>query len=459
MEVTMGSPKRMLWSLVLTVCLTTGAAAATPRAPTPSASPSAAASDVIEVRVEARADDPCPLEVEPACTAQVSISPVGVGEPVVEGTLDPAADPATALTAYLAPGSYAVSVTALGLPEDTVLSDPPGQEPYPTGGCGTTLELVPEQVMVRVTALMAWYQAACGITIEPQAAMTGPPALADPVRATGQPPRFRPRGAPEASATGNGIQLDLWVRDTTLRQGQWLLAHLRVTNVGRKAIRYEGIIEDLRCPPLRFSADTSGLFDPGRTWTGIAGEFKRRFMDQGLLQRTPLTIPERARGRTCTVGRVSRLAPGAVVEVPLAAMPAYELRAQPLPSGVISVSAAFEGRRFGDSDRVVVTTDVTLAGDPVTYPSPGQLADAALSTPGFIEALEMAPNTDAWMNAWAAWWPRRPYPPQPRMAGTASAPRGVLEIGQFVGSDLDRPFVVGAVIDPWTGESLGSSWF
>jgi hypothetical protein len=307
---------------------------------------------------------------------------------------------------------------------------------------------------------MRWYQPACGIVIEPWAPDAARPTLAPAIRATGQPPRFRPQGAPDATATENGIRLDLWIKDATLEQGQWLLAHLRVTNVGGRAITSNGIFKDLRCPPLRFTADTSALFDPGQTWTGVAGEFKARFMDQGLLQRAPLAIPRRDRGRGCgDVGRVSRLAPGAVVDVPLAALPAYELRAQPLPPGVISVSAAFEGRKFGDPDRVVVTSDVTLAGDPVTYPSPGQLADAALSTPGFIEALAMAPETDAWMNAWASWWPRRPYPPQPRMAGTASAPRGVLEVGQFVGTDLDRPFVVGAVIDPWTGESYGSSWF
>ena len=81
------------------------------------------------------------------------------------------------------------------------------------------------------------------------------------------------------------------------------------------------------------------------------------------------------------------------MDVPLAGVPAYELRAQPLPPGVIHVSAAFEGREFSDPDRVSVSTDVTLAGDPVGYPSPGQLADAALSTPGFIEALEMVPDT------------------------------------------------------------------
>jgi hypothetical protein len=341
-----------------------------------------------------------------------------------------------------------------------VITDPPGLAPFPIGGCGTTLELVAEEPVVTVTAKMQWYQAACGIVIEPRTSFAERPTMSEPVRAKGQPPRFRPRGAPDATATANGIRLDLWIRDATLEQGQWLLAHLRVTNVGRKAIVYDGIIQDLRCPPLRFTADTSALFDPGQTWSGMAGEFKQRFMDQGLLQRTPLTIPKRARGRGCgDVGRMSRFRPGAVVDVPLAAMPAYELRSQPLPPGVIRVSAAFDGRNFGDPDRASVSTDVTLGGDPVGYPSPGQLADGALSTPGFVEALEMAPDTEAWMNAWTSWWPRRPYPPQPRMAGAASAPQGILEVGQFVGSDLDRPFVVGAVIDPWTGESFGSFWF
>lgn len=451
--------KRILWPLSLMACLSTGAAAATPAPSSPSISPSAPP-DAVTVTVETRSKDACP--VESGCGAVVSITQAGSMVAVLDGTIDLAAgssDPGPGLVASLAPGSYAVTVTAVGLSEDTVIADPPGQTPYAVGGCGATLELVPAQPVVAVTADMQWYQPGCGIVIEPRAPAVERPALAEGVRPNGQPPRFRPRGEPDATATANGIRLDLWVKDTTLRQGQWLLAHLRVTNVSRKAIAYEGIIEGLRCPPLRFTADTSALFDPGQTWTGIAGAFKERFMDQGLLQRTSLTIPKRARGRACTVGHDSRFRPGAVVDVPLAGMPAYVLRAQPLPPGIIRVAAAFEGRRFGGPDRVSVSTEVTLAGDPVGYPSPGQLADAALATPGFIEALDMAPETDAWMNAWTSWWPRRPYPPQARMAGATSAPRGILEIGQFVGSDLDRPFVVGAVIDPWTGESYGSSWF
>lgn len=130
-----------------------------------------------------------------------------------------------------------------------------------------------------------------------------------------------------------------------------------------------------------------------------------------------------------------------------------------LPPGTIHVSAAFQGRRFGGPDLAAVATDVTLAGEPVDYPSPGQLVDAALSTPGFIEALELAPDPSAWMNANDAWWPARPYPSQPRLAGALDAPSGILEMGQFVGSDIDRPFVVGAVVDPWAGESFGSYWF
>lgn len=411
----------------------------------------------VTVTVHARSDDPCPLGLD--CTASVSISPAGSGVPVLEGTLDPVAgvsDPA--VTATLAPGTYAVTVAPEVLGD--AVSDGPDSAPVVVGGCGATLELVAEQPAVAVTAVMAWDQPACGITIDPRAAgSAAPPRMATPVRAVGQPPRFRPRGAPDATATAHGIRLDLWIQDTTLDQGQWLLAHLRVTNVGHKAITYTGKFQDLRCPPLRFTADTSALFDPGQTWTGLAAEFKERFVSEGLLMTTPLEIPKGARGTGCgDVGYVSRLRPGAVVEVPLAALPAYALRAQPLPPGTIHVSAAFRARRFGNPDRVSVSTDVTLAGEPVDYPSPGQLADAALSTPGFIEALELAPDTNAWMNANDAWWPKRPYPDQPRLAGAIDAPAGIVEIGQFVGSDIDLPFVVGAVLDPWTGESFGSYW-
>ena len=107
---------------------------------------------------------------------------------------------------------------------------------------------------------------------------------------------------------------------------------------------------------------------------------------------------------------------------------------------------------------MAVSTDVELAGEPVTYPSPGQLVDAALSTPGFIETLERLPDPKDWANAHVSSWMKKPYPPQPRLEGARDAPEGILEIIQFfAGSGPRGPFMVEAVIDPWTAESFGAS--
>ena len=216
-------------------------------------------------------------------------------------------------------------------------------------------------------------------------------------------------------------------------------------------IRYLGRFQQLDCPPISVVADTSGLFDVGRTWTGSAGVFKRRWLASGILQRASLWIPARDRGDGCgDVGYVNTLQPGQVVDIPLAGLPAYGLKQQPLPPGTIHVTVSMYGT--GQHKRLVsVGTDVTLGGRPVGYPSPGQLVDAALATPGFLEVLEAAPPPAEWANPMLSSWLKRPYPPQPRLAGAQDAPQGIVELGWFF-AGIHYPFMVGAVIDPWTGD-------
>ncbi|CAN5636756.1 hypothetical protein BH23CHL8_BH23CHL8_12490 [soil metagenome] len=189
----------------------------------------------------------------------------------------------------------------------------------------------------------------------------------------------------------------------------------------------------------------------------MAATYKERFFRDGLLTSTGLAIPRYARGNGCgDVGQAGRLRPGDVEDVPLAGMTRYWLRDQPLPPGTIHLTVGFEGSRR--SDRVSVSTDVTLTGDPVAYPSPGQLVDAALSTPGFVETLERLPDPHDWANTHVSAWKKPPYPTQPRLEGARKAPDGILEVTQFFArSDITIPFVVSAVIDPWTAESYGAS--
>jgi hypothetical protein len=211
------------------------------------------------------------------CLAGITLTPVGTDLPALEVTLDPSAEatsPEGSLRASLAPGTYVASVTALGVTEPAPEGEPPAAAMTSVaGGCARIVELAAERPEVTLTAAMAWNQPACGIVIDPSGEGAPRPALAKPIREPRRTPRFRPRGAPTVSTPQHGIKLELWVKDATLDPGQWLLAHLRVTNVGDRTIRHTGTFEGLDCPPISTRADTSDLFDPGLTWTGVAAAY------------------------------------------------------------------------------------------------------------------------------------------------------------------------------------------
>ncbi len=447
----------MLLAMLVASPLATQAAS-----PEPSPAASLISEPTAGVTVSVRAGgEPCRWEL--GCLAGITLTPVGSDVPALEGTIDPSADPSApdgSLEATLAPGTYVASVKALGVTEPAAEGAPPETATTSVmGGCARTIELTAERPAVELTAAMAWDQPACGIAIEPAGPATPRPEVAQRIAEPKRTPRFTPRGAPTVRTTKDGIKLELWVQDDTLRPGQWLLAHLRASNVGDRVIRHNGEFEGLACPPVRSLVDTSDLFDPGLTWTGVAATYKKRFFRDGLLTRAGLSIPGYASSGGCSdIGQAGRLEPGDVEDMPLAGVPSYWLRDQPLPPGTIHLSVGFDGSRR--ADRVSVSTDVELAGDPVAYPSPGQLVDAALMSPGFIETLERQPDPRDWVNTNIAWWKKRPYPPQQRLLGARDAPGGILEVGLFFDdSDDSAPFALSAVIDPWTAESYGvSAW-
>ena len=447
----------MVLAMLVASPLATQAASPEP-SPTASVIPEPTAGVDLTVRT---GGEPCHWEL--GCLAGITLTPVGSDMPALEGTIDPATDPTApeaALRATLAPGTYVASVKALGVTGAAPEGEPPEAATTSVmGGCARTIELAAERPQVELTAAMAWDQPACGIAIEPAGPAAPGPEIAKGIEEAKRTPRFTPRGAPTVRTTKAGIKLELWVQDATLRPGQWLLAHLRVSNVGNRVIRHNGKFEELDCPPISTRADTSDLFDAGSTWTGVAATYKQRFFRDGLLTRMGFGIPRYARGNGCgDVGQAGRLRPGDVEDIPLAGMPRYWLRDQPLPPGTIHLTVGFDGsRRAG---RVSVSTDVELAGDPVAYPSPGQLVDAALMSPGFIETLERLPEPKDWANAHVSSWMKKGLPPQPRLEGARDAPAGIIEIMQFfTGSDAGTPFMVNAVIDPWTAESYGASAF
>lgn len=278
------------------------------------------------------------------------------------------------------------------------------------------------------------------------------PDLAEPLDASG-PPSYRPQGDPSATAEAGGVRVELWVRDTTLRQGQWLRTYLRVTNIGDRRLRRI-------CEGLDFRADVSSLFDPGESWTGVADTFKQQWLaESGLVSLRARLRDYRPSSGRCRgdMGRALTLRPGDSIGGAFVAMPRYGLRGQPLPGGTFSVSAGYRPD-VGPRAHVIapVTVAVELEGaDTFRYPSPGQLADTALREPAFLDFLERYPDPAGWANTGTTFWPRQPYPPQPRLDPARGAPDGILDITLYT-NDLNVPWVGGVVVDPWTGESLGA---
>lgn len=239
-----------------------------------------------------------------------------------------------------------------------------------------------------------------------------------------------------------------------MRQGQWLKTHIRVTNIGKERLRRT-------CEGLGWHADGSALFDPGITWTGVADTFKRTWMAEHDLAVLGGRLEDyRPAGKRCggDVARGYVLEPGDFIEATVVGLPRYSLRGQPVPGGIFTITAGYQPD-VGLDPLVIapVSVSVTLAGGPVGYPSPGQLVDRALQSPGFIEFLEQYPDPAGWANTGASWWPGPRYPTQPRFDAGRAAPHGVLEVVLYT-LGIGQPWVGGVVLDPWTGESYGA-WF
>lgn len=154
------------------------------------------------------------------------------------------------------------------------------------------------------------------------------------------------------------------------------------------------------------------------------------------------------------------LQPGDSLESRLIALPRYRMRDQPLPPGPIRLVVTYldttDRDRQGRLRRLTVTDRIDLAGKPVAYPSPGQLVDAALRTPGVLEAIDaLTDEPRMWDDAHWVFWSRPPYPGRVRMVPDGQAPDGILEIGLFPSAGPIGFLEV--LIDPWTGTTFGMS--
>ena len=287
-----------------------------------------------------------------------------------------------------------------------------------------------------------------GTATPPPSASPAGYVLAPPLDAS-DPPAYRPSGPPTVSTRRHGVLLELWVADTTLDQGQWLQAHVRVTNLRRTPIaRY--------CTGIVWTQDTGSVFDAGRTWSGIAGTFKERWLAANDFVRLIDAHSDlRPRREGCgDEGQTFRQPPGGVVEETVVGLPRYEKADQPLPGGAFTIGVDFSPGTRRDPDSWAVSVPMTLAGGPVGYPTPGSLVDVALGDPAFLAFLARKADTHGgWDNLNSILW----QPPYPELLGMASPDvpaRGILEIGMLT-DDSDPPDGGWVRIDPWTGTTYG----
>ena len=101
----------------------------------------------------------------------------------------------------------------------------------------------------------------------PSASPPPRPSLAPAVLPAGRPPRTTTRVPPRAVAHRGGLTIQVWVPKRRFGVGEWIPIHARITN-GRAASL------NLPCDFLIPFMEIGGLFDPGKTWQGVAAAFK-----------------------------------------------------------------------------------------------------------------------------------------------------------------------------------------
>lgn len=169
------------------------------------------------------------------------------------------------------------------------------------------------------------------------------------------------------------------------------------------------------------------------------------------------TWPRRPRLGCADVGYVSRLEPGGSLTVPLAGWLTGPVGDQAVPAGAVPVTAvfSFNGMAHAAGEPIVLraTATVRTRGVPWRSITPGQLADAALRTPGFKAWLdERDPPSWGWQVE-ADLWRERTRSGRP---GDATPdPAVVAQLGLYAESWTGRGWYWLISLDPWSGTFLG----
>lgn len=285
------------------------------------------------------------------------------------------------------------------------------------------------------------------------------PVAAVPAPLPPRPPRpdWTPSGPPDATLERDGLMMAVWLSDAVAEPGSWVMAHVRVTNTGRRT-RFHEAAGVCVGEPFAWRVDTTALFDAGRSWPGAAGRLKRELTRYSPIP--PWVRPEEMDG-TGVVGLaecmgslepgVGRLRPGRSITSDHALYPEYTF-GRPLPPGPLTIEVSFNDWGDGrgpdrDHAPLSMAPTVLVAGPDPGYPSPLVLIDRALSVPDFYRYVVASAGHREWTNAhWLAW----PSIPAGHLRGLGQAPNGFLGIGLFgEGSGFYE-----VDLDPWTGEVL-----
>jgi hypothetical protein len=279
-------------------------------------------------------------------------------------------------------------------------------------------------------------------------------------------PDWEPTGPAAATIKHDGLTMRLWLSDTVAEPGDWVQAHVRVTNTGDRTRFHEapGPCVGL---PFEWSVDLFPLFDPGREWPGGAGRLKGELTRWGPVPNWVGRDEDGDDDGVASVTRafaecmgpmepgIGRLEPGDSIDDDLAFYPRYMFD-RPLPPGPITVGVSFNdwgARRRPDRDHrpLRVEGSVLVTGPDPGYVSPLVLIDRALSVPDFFRYVTASDGQQDWTNAhWLAW----PYVPTGHLPGLDQrpVPNGFLGIGLFG----TLPGFYEVDLDPWTGELLAA---
>jgi hypothetical protein len=251
----------------------------------------------------------------------------------------------------------------------------------------------------------------------------------------------------------------MWLPRGTVRPGQWVGAHLRLTNTRDRAITAV-------CPPARTRALTHRLFDPGTRWWGRAAAFKRAILDKSWLGSIPFGYERNGIACPGSVGLEYTIRPGGTLEYDTFVLPRALVADQPLPAGRLPVRSElrFDVGLERRSDRsIAVEGTVRLAGPRWPWATPVEVADAALADPTF----------GAWIasRSLPKWWgeagtdrirgdgrgrDRLGVGEWPDFGFTGPAPDGTVILSLDAEPAGPDGWALGRVLlDPWTATVLG----